>query len=70
MWSFLNTLLDNGYTMNIPYEVRQLVTIIESYNPILVGGCVRGSLMGIEPKDFDIVVDRLDMDLLDIIIVL
>lgn len=54
--------------MNIPYEVRQLVTIIESYNPILVGGCVRDSLMGIEPKDFDIVVDRLDTDLLDIII--
>ena len=48
-------LLDNGYTMNIPYEVRQLVTIIESYNLILVGWYVRDSLMGIEPKDFDMV---------------
>lgn len=54
--------------MNIPYEVRQLITIIESYNPFLVGGCVRDSLMGIEPKDFDIVVDKLDHNLLDMII--
>lgn len=54
--------------MNIPYEVRQLVTIIESYNPVLVGGCVRDSLLDIIPKDFDIVVDKLDDELLTIII--
>lgn len=53
--------------MNIPYEVRQLIAIIESYNPFLVGGCVRDSLIGIEPKDFDIVVDKLDHILLNML---
>lgn len=54
--------------MNIPYEVNQLLTIIESYNPLLVGGCVRDSIMGIIPSDFDIVIEKTDNALIDIII--
>lgn len=53
--------------IDMPYEVCQLYAIIESYNPMLVGGCVRDHIMGKVPKDFDFVVSKLDDTLSDII---
>lgn len=51
--------------MNIPHEVQQILSIIEKYKPLLVGGCVRDSLIGHEPNDFDIVVEKITAELLN-----
>ena len=44
--------------MKLPSELQQLLLIIQDYKPYLVGGCVRDHLLGKEPHDFDIVVDK------------
>ena len=42
--------------MNIPADVEKVIRTIESagYTAWAVGGCVRDSLLGKEPKDFDV----------------
>ncbi len=42
--------------MNFPKEVENIIRKIEEegYEAFLVGGCVRDTLRGVEPKDFDV----------------
>ncbi|MDE7229977.1 MAG: HD domain-containing protein [Oscillospiraceae bacterium] len=42
--------------MEMPFQIKELLERIESagYKAYLVGGCVRDSLMGAQPHDFDI----------------
>lgn len=44
--------------MEIPFQIEELLRRVESagYKAYLVGGCVRDSLMGEQPHDFDIAV--------------
>ena len=52
--------------MPIPAPLRAvLLDIARSARPLLVGGCVRDWLMGLDPKDFDIEVYRCDWDRLE-----
>lgn len=51
--------------MKISYELQQLLMIIQDYNPYLVGGCVRDHLLGKEPHDFDVVVDKVRHSMLE-----
>lgn len=50
--------------MKLPSELQQLLMIIQDYNPLLVGGCVRDHLLGKEPHDFDVVVDKVHHQML------
>ena len=50
--------------MKLPSELQQLLLIIQDYKPYLVGGCVRDHLLGKEPHDFDIVVDKVHHSML------
>ena len=50
--------------MKISSELQQLLMIIQDYNPYLVGGCVRDHLLGKEPHDFDVVVDKVHHQML------
>ncbi len=42
--------------MNIPREIRELMIIIKDagHEVYLVGGCIRDSILGIKPKDYDL----------------
>ncbi len=42
--------------MNIPRNIREVLDILSScgFEPYLVGGCVRDTVMGVEPHDYDI----------------
>ena len=44
------------FSMNLPIKVLQLSEAIRDYGgrAMLVGGCVRDELMGVEPKDWDL----------------
>lgn len=44
--------------MEIPFQIEELLRRVENagYKAYLVGGCVRDSLMGVQPHDFDIAV--------------
>lgn len=50
--------------MKLSSELQQLLMIIQDYNPYLVGGCVRDHLLGKEPHDFDVVVDKVHHQML------
>ncbi len=47
--------------MNLPQNVKYIIETLEKNNfeAYAVGGCVRDSLMGVEPKDYDITTDAL-----------
>ncbi len=47
--------------MNLPQNVKYIIETIEKNNfeAFAVGGCVRDSLMGVEPKDYDITTNAL-----------
>jgi tRNA nucleotidyltransferase (CCA-adding enzyme) len=49
--------------MKIPAELQAVLDVLARHGrPLLVGGCVRDSLLGIEPKDFDVEVFGLGWD--------
>ena len=50
---------EEGKSVNLNNNLLQIFIILRSFsqNNYLVGGCVRDSLIGREPKDFDIVTD-------------
>jgi tRNA nucleotidyltransferase/poly(A) polymerase len=50
---------EKGKSVNLNNNLLQIFMILRGYsqNNYLVGGCVRDSLIGREPKDFDIVTD-------------
>lgn len=50
--------------MKLSSELQQVLLIIQDYNPYLVGGCVRDHLLGKEPHDFDVVVDKVHHQML------
>ena len=39
---------------NLPASLINILTVLAPYDPYLVGGCVRDSLMGITPHDYDL----------------
>lgn len=47
--------------MNIPLEVNEIITTLykNGYTAFMVGGCVRDSLLGLTPKDYDITTNAL-----------
>ncbi len=47
--------------MNLPQNVKHIIETLEknSFEAFAVGGCVRDSLMGVEPKDYDITTNAL-----------
>ncbi len=47
--------------MNLPQNVKYIIETLEknNYEAYVVGGCVRDSLMGVEPKDYDITTNAL-----------
>ena len=54
--------------MSIPIEVKQIINRLESqgYEAYIVGGCVRDSLRGVEPHDWDICTNALPNQVRDI----
>jgi len=42
--------------IHLPEDVREILLLLEQqgYEAYVVGGCVRDSLLGVEPKDWDI----------------
>lgn len=51
--------------MTIPAELRRIVDALARHGrPFLVGGCVRDSLLGLVPKDFDVEVFGVDWNTL------
>ena len=44
------------YKINIPYGAQEIINELQknSYDAYVVGGCVRDSLLGISPHDWDI----------------
>lgn len=51
--------LNEKISKNIPNECKLILhtLYLESKNSYIVGGCVRDSILGVEPKDFDFVTD-------------
>ena len=51
--------------INIPKSARHIIDVLYSngYEAFVVGGCVRDSLMGIEPKDWDITTSASPMEI-------
>jgi tRNA nucleotidyltransferase (CCA-adding enzyme) len=51
--------------INLPAQVKEIIGRLEvaGYEGYIVGGCVRDSLMGEEPKDFDICTSALPNDI-------
>ena len=51
--------------IDIPKSARHIIDVLYSngYEAFVVGGCVRDSLMGIEPKDWDITTSASPMEI-------
>ena len=51
--------------IDIPKDVEQIVEELEKagYEAYIVGGCVRDSILGIKPKDWDITTSALPQDI-------
>lgn len=51
--------------IDIPKDVEQIVEELEKagYEAYIVGGCVRDSILGIKPKDWDITTSALPKDI-------
>lgn len=52
---------NNSIKINIPIEARSIITILQSngFEAYVVGGCVRDSILGKEPYDWDITTNAL-----------
>ncbi len=50
--------------MNLPKEVLYIIDVLKQngFEAYAVGGCVRDSLMGVEPKDYDITTNALPLE--------
>ena len=46
-------------SIDLPQDVIKILNILNehNYSSYVVGGCVRDSIMGLEPKDWDITTD-------------
>lgn len=53
--------MNKNMKINIPNEAKKIISILQnsSYEAYVVGGCVRDSLLGREPEDWDITTDAL-----------
>ena len=51
--------------IDIPKSARYIIDVLydNGYEAFVVGGCVRDSLMGIEPKDWDITTSASPMEI-------
>ena len=51
--------------IDIPKDVEDIIEELENagYEAYIVGGCVRDSIMGINPKDWDITTSALPQDI-------
>ncbi len=53
--------------MQIPQYIKEILNIINKYGKAyVVGGCVRDSLLGLKPNDWDITTDRLPSEIKEI----
>jgi len=60
-------LLKSEFSINIPFEVERIIEVLEGkgHQGFVVGGCVRDSIMGRMPNDWDITTDAEPLQLMD-----
>ena len=52
-------------SINIPYYLKKILQILElnNFEAFIVGGCIRDSILGLDPKDWDIATNATPSDL-------
>jgi len=59
--------LNSEFSISIPFEAEQIIEILEAkgHHGYIVGGCVRDSIMGRTPNDWDITTDAEPSQMMD-----
>ncbi len=63
----MRSLLNSEFSIRIPFEVERIIEVLKSrgHQGYIVGGCVRDSIMGRIPNDWDITTDAEPLQMMD-----